>query len=262
MKPPVVPMLVGATCVVPSGRSSETLRLQQVGPTLMLTRWPAVPLNVSLPFWPGTVVVSATGAPPVTIVPVTSGGTSYSRSVTLPVLVPCGSTTIVYVPATASETASTKPPIVPIVVGATSVVPSGRSSETLTLQHVGPTLTATRWPAVPLNVSLPFCPATVVDRVAVAPPATIVPVTSGGTSYSCSVTLPMVVVCGSTRIVYVPATGSATVSTNPPKVPIVIAVPSVVPSGRRNETRTVQQLGPTARLTRCPAEPVNEARAF
>src|SRR3954463_2386257 len=74
MKPPLVPIEVAETSEVPSGFVIETLRLQQVGPTLRLIRRPAVPAKVSLAFWPGTVVVAVTAAPPGVIVAAASAG--------------------------------------------------------------------------------------------------------------------------------------------------------------------------------------------
>ena len=59
-----------------------------------LTRCPAVPANVTAPFWPGTVVVTVVGEPNA-IVPLTSVGTSKSESVIDPVAELCGSMTIV-----------------------------------------------------------------------------------------------------------------------------------------------------------------------
>jgi hypothetical protein len=37
--------------------------------------WPEVPVKVRVAFWPGTVVVTVTAAPPMVSVPVASGGT-------------------------------------------------------------------------------------------------------------------------------------------------------------------------------------------
>ena len=48
------------------------------------TRWPALPVNVATAFWPGTVAVSVTGAPPAVIVAAASGGTLNSCSVIEP----------------------------------------------------------------------------------------------------------------------------------------------------------------------------------
>jgi hypothetical protein len=73
MKPPFVPMLVAVTRAVPSGFVIETLRLPVVDVpivtllTFRLTRWPAVPANVSVAFSLATVVVTVTGAPPATM---------------------------------------------------------------------------------------------------------------------------------------------------------------------------------------------------
>jgi hypothetical protein len=48
------------------------------------TIWPAVPLNVYTPFWPGVDVVNVTGEPPAVMLPVMSGAL-YRFAVTLPV---------------------------------------------------------------------------------------------------------------------------------------------------------------------------------
>ena len=80
---PKVPTRIGGTTVVPSGFRIEILAPQhEVFPivTLLrrrLTRCVAVPLNVSVAFWPGVgASVRLTGPPPIAIVPVRSGGTS------------------------------------------------------------------------------------------------------------------------------------------------------------------------------------------
>ena len=64
------------------------------------------------------------------MLPVTSGGTSYSVSVADPVAAPCGSTVIVYVPATGSVRTSTKVPVVAKSVFPTNVLPSGFAIDT------------------------------------------------------------------------------------------------------------------------------------
>src|SRR5947209_3566943 len=62
------------------------------------TRSPAVPENVNLPFWPGVDNVTPTDVPPAVIDPVTSAGTLYNVTVTVPVVGEYGSSLIVYVP--------------------------------------------------------------------------------------------------------------------------------------------------------------------
>ena len=57
------------------------------------------------------------------------------------------------------------------------------------------------------------------------------PVTSGGTSYSATVAVPVYDEYGATVIVYVPVCASVRVSTNPPDVPNIVDGASVVPSG-------------------------------
>ena len=77
---------VGATRFVPSGFVIETFACVIVtDDDFKLMRWPAEPVNVCRAFCPGVVVVTVTGAPPGVIEPETSGGTSYSVRVMLPV---------------------------------------------------------------------------------------------------------------------------------------------------------------------------------
>jgi hypothetical protein len=70
MKPPFLPIAVGATRFVPSGRTIETYMLEVsdvpmvTSLTSRLMRWPAVPLNVAVAFSFATVVVTVTGGPP------------------------------------------------------------------------------------------------------------------------------------------------------------------------------------------------------
>ena len=78
-KPPVVPNRVPITRLEPSGFTSPTFDEQHVDvpivTPLRLTRWPAVPANVSCAFWPGAPTVTLTGGPFGVIEPVTSSGT-------------------------------------------------------------------------------------------------------------------------------------------------------------------------------------------
>jgi hypothetical protein len=92
--PPAVPKVRGATSVDVSGFTIETLVLEIVtAESFRLTAWPAFPLKVSTAFWPGTVVLTITGAPPTLIVDEVSGGTSYRARVSEPAFAPIGSTT-------------------------------------------------------------------------------------------------------------------------------------------------------------------------
>src|SRR5262249_23599887 len=101
MKAPLVPKSTGATSVLPSGLRIETRVLQQEDvPIVTFVRRKQIGrasgrVKVSDAFWPETVVVKVTGAPPGVIVPVMSAGTSLSVSVALPVSAFCGSTKIV-----------------------------------------------------------------------------------------------------------------------------------------------------------------------
>src|SRR5918996_2375407 len=78
-KPPFVPTFVEAI-VVPSGRRRETVVPLRIDPIVTSvirseTSWPAVPAKATRAFCPGVPTVTRSGAP-VTIVSVTSGGTS------------------------------------------------------------------------------------------------------------------------------------------------------------------------------------------
>jgi hypothetical protein len=132
-------------------------------------------------------VVTVAGAPPATIVPVASGGTSNRVSVRPPAFTPCGSTTRAYVPVDGNACVSRKPPVVPTVVEAWTL-PSGFTSETFVVQQlVAPTVTSVtarliRCPAVPSKVRRAFCPGVPTETPTGAPPGEIVPVTSAGTS--------------------------------------------------------------------------------
>lgn len=84
--------------VLSSDLSTETLLPQQVDVPSVTSLTsnprccPAVPLNVTRPFWPRREIVTALVAPPTVIEFVTS---SDSVIVTEPLAVPCGSITIV-----------------------------------------------------------------------------------------------------------------------------------------------------------------------
>ena len=126
-----------------------------------------------------------------------------------------------------------------------------------------------RWPCVPEKVTSAFWPGVgPIVTVSGDPPGVIEAVTSGGTSYRVSVAEPTSVSCGSTRIVYVPLTGSVFVSTKPPLVPNGVAKTSVEPSGLRMETRAEQHVEVPIvtfvrfRLMRRPATPSNRTSAF
>jgi hypothetical protein len=87
----------------------------------------------------------------------------------------------VYVPVVGSVRASTKPPNELKVVAGASAEPFGLRIEIFVGQQPGPTERLMRWPAVPANVSSAFCPGTLVEAVAGAPPTTMDPVVSAGT---------------------------------------------------------------------------------
>src|SRR5204863_7235344 len=73
------------------------------------------------------------------------------------------------------------------------------------------------------------------------PPGVIVPVLSGGTLNNDIVAFPVASSCGSTRIVYVPATTGWT-SMNPPNVPMLVGLTRLVdPSGFTIDTFVEQQ---------------------
>src|SRR5918995_1435658 len=94
------------------------------------------------------------------------------------------------------------------------------------------------------------------------------PVASGGTARRVRVMLPLALLCGSTRIVYVPVAGSVLASMEPPDVPTVVGGARAVPSGFAIETLVLQQLDgpivtpPSSSATRCPAVPSKLSLAF
>jgi hypothetical protein len=108
----------------------------------------------------------------------------------LPVFARSGSTTIVYV----------------LLVGRVRVVrlkldqgaytlvncvPSGFNSRTVTQPNVlDVSRTVICWPAVPVNVKIPFCPGLLSGTDTAGWPIAVTPAVSAGTSYSVSVTLP------------------------------------------------------------------------
>ena len=162
---------------------------------------------------------------------VKSGGTSWTRTLTLPVLCSFRSYTTRYWASAGRVTGSTQPPVIVIVFLAPTSVPLSRSIHTEPAQHTGSTVIATRWPAIPAKVNAAFWPGVVVVAVALAPPGTTASVTSGGTSNRRSVAEPVAVPWGSIRIVYVPVAASVLVSTNSPLVPKAARGASRVPSG-------------------------------
>src|SRR5262249_16415 len=131
-----------------------------------------------------------------------------------PMLAPLGSMVIENVPVTDNVcVARLKLALLEVVV--VSVVPSGLSNLTVTLPMVlAVTGTVTCCPDVPLKVTVAFCPGTVVVTLRADPPIVTLPVGSAGTSYSVSVMLPVLVLFGLIRMVYVPFTGNVLGSMN------------------------------------------------
>src|SRR5215813_966938 len=84
MNPFPEPMKRLLTSAVPSGLRIDRSASENVFEIWMLIRWFAVPLNVTLAFWPGAVVESDTGLPPGVVLAVASGGTSKSCTVIEP----------------------------------------------------------------------------------------------------------------------------------------------------------------------------------
>ncbi len=178
---------------------------------------------------------------------------------------PCGSTRSEYVPDAGSFTVSSRPPLRPISTGwPRPTIPS------FIEQHVDvPTVTplaftATRWPAEPEKETTAFWPGTEpAETVTGEPPGAAEADASGGTSYSVSVTDPTFMPDGSTRTEYVPSAGSTFVSTKAPFVPNSVCgtrpATDTVPE-QQVELPIVEPL--TFRLTRCPASPLKEKRAF
>ena len=133
-------------------------------------------MNVATAFWPGTVAVRVTAAPPGTIAAEASGGTSNSCIVMLPPVAVDGSTTIWYVPVWVRVKVSMNAPDGP-TYAIPSTDPSGARTVTVLLGMVAEiSCRLARWPATPSNTALAFSPAADVT-VTGAPPAAIV----GGT---------------------------------------------------------------------------------
>src|ERR1700738_2956925 len=138
----------------------------------------------------------------------------------LPVLTSKGSTRIVYVPVAGLAGNTIMPPPVPTNSGEVRLVPSGWSTDTL----LDAIVTLLIWilrccAAVALNVRRAFCPAVAIVTGTADPPMTIVPVMSVIRDRD-RVMLPILVDCGSSRIVYVPVTGTTAMSIVAPPVPI------------------------------------------
>ena len=91
----------------------------------------------------------------------------------LPVEVPWGATTMVYVPVAGKVCVSINPPFVPTEVGATRFVPPGLTIDTLVLQQFeGPMVTLDscrliRWPALPSKSTRPILAAVLIVTVLV-----------------------------------------------------------------------------------------------
>jgi hypothetical protein len=111
MNPPPVPTDDRLANVFPSGPRIFTALAAIVSPLIRrLMRWPAMPVKPSRAFCPGTPSATVPGAPPATIDPPTSCGTSYSEIGTLPVVATTGCRRIEYTPPIASDSGSMKPP--------------------------------------------------------------------------------------------------------------------------------------------------------
>src|SRR5512134_1431008 len=178
---------------------------------------------------------------------------------------PCGSTRIEYVPESGSVTVSSRPPFRPSSTGEPRPWTESLSEQHVDVPIVTPlAFTATRCPAKPLNSAAAFWPGTdPAVTVTGAPPGEPKKTGSGGTSKSSTVAEPTSMPDGSTSTVYVPSAGSAFVSTKAPFVPNSAGAdrPGI-------ETFAEQHVDvpivtpPTRRLTRCPASPLKEKRAF
>src|SRR5438094_709606 len=100
MNRPLVPTSVAAISVERFGFRTDT-RAEFVGEPLivtgesfMLTRSPVLPATVTVPFWPGVVIATATPAPATVADAVGSAGTVYRVTVAAPLYVLAGSRTI------------------------------------------------------------------------------------------------------------------------------------------------------------------------
>ena len=131
------------------------------------------------------------------------GPVTVKVTVALPVVMPCGSTLTVYVPVVGSESGPNDPLVLLHMPPEPRLLPSGfRMLTTTALQpvYVEPVvLTLADCPVTPLKVYSAFWPGVVVVTLTGVPDA-MVPVTSEK-EFRRTVTLPVVVPCGSTRTV-------------------------------------------------------------
>jgi hypothetical protein len=140
--------------------------------TAMLSRWPAVPANVTRAIWPTRLKFSVSEGPSITSVAVSS---SDRVSVMLRMSAPLGSIRMVYVPVVGSGGMMMLKSELP--VEAESRVPSGFQTVTASKTVAPGKPRFSRWPTVPENVSRALWPGRVIFTGTEAPPTAMVPTT-------------------------------------------------------------------------------------
>ena len=202
MNLPLVPTSVAATTVVLPVTIDTLVPLIVFTPIVLavrlrLTFWPAVPEKVSVAFCPAFAAANVSGSGvPAVIAPAWSFAMSYTVTVVEPAYHCRGSILIVYVPVAGIVNGSRKLPELPKFELATSTDRSGFSTDTraeltaLPLMVTGASLMLTRWPIVPVKVTVPFWPGVSASGTA-APPGVAGAVGSVPTVQSATVALPL-----------------------------------------------------------------------
>ena len=269
---PDVEAVTGAMTVAPVGPTTLTSAVTDDAAVRAerLTREPAVAVNVAAAFCPGVVVVRSTAVPSSGATAVGSAGTDQTRTVTPPSRAPAGSTTTRTSPVASRVRTSRNFPAVPKPTGATSVAPSGPSTDTLALDVLEPkveadTSTAKR-PPVCGNVTTGFCPGVVALASTAVPSVVACCAGPVGTSWARTVTAPVWAPAASTTSEYVPDAGSVTASRNTPALGRLTGASTTEPSGPTS--RTVAAVGVASvaaervNATVCPAVAATVATAF
>ena len=104
--PPVVRIVAETTLMLPGFLIDNVVCASDTSVAVSVTFWPAVPLNVNAPFWPGAANTNGVAPLPIGSVPDWSAATSNSENVRSPKVCEGGLIEIVYVPVTGSVTGS------------------------------------------------------------------------------------------------------------------------------------------------------------
>ena len=143
--------------------------------SLTETRWPVLPAKVTVPFCPGTVVVTVTASPPAVVPAVASAGTSRTVAETEPVAVLDAASSSVYVPAVRAVTVSMKP-VAPTHPADAAVRPNGSRSLAVEMPQEpkvpSASCTLARCPSARSNTTSAMSPALAIGTDVVTPSAT------------------------------------------------------------------------------------------